>query len=232
MTVVIALLCADGLVVGSDSQITDPGLGMTYQDQKLHPLGKRAAWGGSGSRAVLYDIEQSFAADADAIVDAEDVGRAMQARVVPLLKHHYDNFIERVPAKDSGGATPATYVLAAGYSGDRPFIADIDPHGAVGRHEDTGFQTIGSGAPMAQQAHTLLANFRMSERSADYGVLAVLRVLDSLAMSAPSVGGPMDVCRITPAEAYHLSPEEIEQARERIERWKEREQRTLDDLFD
>lgn len=232
MTVVIALLCADGVVIGSDSQITDPGLGVTYQDQKLHPLGKKAAWGGSGSRAVLYDIERVFHADADAIVDAEDVGRAMQSRVVPLLKHHYDNFIEQVPAKDSGGATPATYVLAAGYSGGQPFIADIDPHGAVGRHEDTGFQAIGSGAPMAQQAHTLLANFRVSERSTDYGVLAVLRVLDSLAVTAPSVGGPMDVCRITPEQAYHLSPDEIEQARVRIERWKDREEETLDGLFD
>src|SRR5688572_32541419 len=81
MTVVIALRCADGIVMGSDSQITDPGLGLTYQDQKLHPLGERAAWGGSGSRAALYDIEQTFAADAAAIVDADDVGRALQARV-------------------------------------------------------------------------------------------------------------------------------------------------------
>ncbi len=232
MTVVIALRCADGIVMGSDSQITDPGLGLTYQDQKLHPLGERAAWGGSGSRAALYDIEQTFAAEAAAIVDADDVGRALQARVVPLLKHHYDHFIETVPAKDTGGATPATYVLAAGYSGDRPFIADIDPHGAVGRHEDTGFQAIGSGAPMAQLAHTMLANFRMSERGTDHGVLAVLRVLDSLAVSAPSVGGPMDVCRITPERACHLTPEDIEQARRDIERWKEREQRVLDDLFD
>ena len=53
MTVVLALRCADGIVMASDSQITDGGRGLTYPAQKLHPLGKHAAWGGSGSRAAF-----------------------------------------------------------------------------------------------------------------------------------------------------------------------------------
>ncbi|MGV0837230.1 proteasome protein [Mycolicibacterium thermoresistibile] len=232
MTVVIALRCADGLVMGSDSQITDPGRGISYPDQKLHPLGDRAAWGGSGSRAVLHDLEQAFSAEAEAIVESEDIGRALQARVVPAMKHHYATFIERVPALDSSGATPATFVLAAGYADDRPFIIDIDPHGLIGHHIDTGFQAVGSGAPMAQQAYVLLANFRMSDRGVDHGLLAVLRVLDALDVSSPSVGGPMDLCRITPDGAHHLSPDEVEQVRERVRTWRELEQRVIDELGD
>ncbi len=232
MTVVIALRCVDGLVMGSDSQITDPGRGLTYPDQKLHPLGKRAAWGGSGSRAVLYDLEQIFGSEPESILEADDIGRALQARTVPVLEHHNECFIEKVPAQESSGATPATYVLAAGYTGDQPFIVDIDPHGLIGRHEGTGFQAIGSGAPMAQQAYTLLENFNMSDRSVDYGLLGVLRVLDALAVSSPSVGGPMDLCRITPEEAHHLSPEEVAEVGEQVSQWKDREQKTLDVLFD
>ncbi|MFZ0834027.1 MAG: proteasome protein, partial [Mycobacterium sp.] len=125
MTVVLALQCADGLVVACDSQITDPGRGLSYPAQKLHSLGTHAAWGGSGSRAVLYDIEQIFDAEPEAIIEAPDIGRALQQRVLPLLQHHYDTFIGDVPG-DKPGATPATYVLAAGYAGDRPFIIDID----------------------------------------------------------------------------------------------------------
>ena len=68
MTVVLALRCADGIVLASDSQITDPGRGVSYPAQKLHPLGDNAAWGGSGSRAVLYDIEQLLNAEPDAVV--------------------------------------------------------------------------------------------------------------------------------------------------------------------
>ncbi|BBZ34640.1 Ntn hydrolase family protein [Mycolicibacterium confluentis] len=231
MTVVIALRCADGLVMGSDSQITDPGRGLTYPDQKLHALGKRAAWGGSGSRAVLHDLEQIFGSEPESILESDDIGRALQARAVPVLKHHYENFIENVPAQKSSGATPATYLLAAGYTGGQPFIADIDPHGLIGRHEDTGFQAIGSGAPMAQQAYTLMENFTMSDRGVDYGLLGVLRVLDALAVSSPSVGGPMDLCRITSEEAHHLDPDEVAEVREQVSRWKDRERETLDNLF-
>lgn len=232
VTVVIALRCADGVVMASDSQITDPGRGLSYPAQKLHRMGEHAAWGGSGSRAVLYDLEQIFHAEPDAILEADDIGRALQQRAVPVLKYHYDNFIEDVPAAEKSGATPATYVLAAGYAGDRPFIVDIDPHGLIGHYEETGFQAVGSGAPMAQQAYALLANFRMTERSVDHGLLAALRVLDALAVSSPSVGGPMDLCRITRDGAHHLDPDEVDGVRAQVDRWLKLEQRLLDELFD
>ncbi|OBF92515.1 proteasome protein [Mycobacterium sp. 852002-51152_SCH6134967] len=231
MTVVLAIRCADGIAMASDSQITDPERGLSYPAQKLHPLGKRAAWGGSGSRAVLYDLEQIFDNEPDAIVEAPDIGHALQARVLPVLKHHYANFIEDVPA-GKPGATPATYVLAAGYANGDPFIVDIDPHGLIGRYEEIGFHAVGSGSPMAQQAHALLAHFEMGERSVDYGMVAALRVLDALDASSPSVGGPMDLCRITPEGARHLDEEAVAEVRDNVHRWTELEQRALDDLFD
>lgn len=230
MTVVLAIKCLNGIAMASDSQITDPGRGVSYPAQKLHPLGGHAAWGGSGSRAVLYDVEQIFTAEAEAIVEAREVGHAIQARVVPVLKHHYANFIAEVPGQEAAG-TPATYVLAAGYAGDTPFIVDLDPNGLIGHHETTGFQAVGSGAPMAQQAHALLAHFRMSERDVDYGMVAALRVLDALDASSPSVGGPMDLCRITPDGAEHLSPDEVDDVRARVQRWIGLEQEALDGLF-
>lgn len=231
MTVVLALRCANGLVLASDSQITDPGRGLTYPAQKLHTLGPRAAWGGSGSRAVLYDIEQVFTDEPDSILEAKNLGHALQARILPILKHHYENFISDVPGQETGG-TPATYVLTAGYVGDKPFIVDVDPNGLIGHHEETGFQAVGSGAAMAQQAHALLSHFRMSERDVEYGVLTALRVLDALDASSSSVGGPMDICRITPEGADHLSEDEVNDVRRQVSRWIEREHEVLDALFD
>lgn len=232
VTVVLAIGCADGLVLASDSQITDSAHGLSYPAQKLHPLGKHAAWGGSGSRAVLYDVEQIFNSEPDAVVEAPDIAHALQARVLPVLKHHYANFIEEVPGEKKRGGTPATYVLAAGYAGDRPFIVDVDPHGLIGHYEEAGFHAVGGGAPMAQQAQALLAHFRMAERDVDHGVVAALRVLDALDATSPSVGPPMDICRITPQEARHLEPDEVGEVRERVHRWIELEQQALNQLFD
>ena len=91
--------------MASDSQITDGARGLSYPAQKLHPLGSHAAWGGSGSRAVLYDVEQIFNAEADAVVEAPDIGHAVQERLLPVFKHHYANFIQDVPGQKSARHT-------------------------------------------------------------------------------------------------------------------------------
>jgi proteasome beta subunit len=231
MTVVLALRCADGVVLGSDSQITDSARGLSYPAQKLHPFGDNAAWGGSGSRAVLYDLEQLFDGCAAAVLGAENIGHAVQERVVPVLRRHYDQFVEQVPGEKQSGATPATYVLVAGYAEGTPFIVDIDPHGLIGRYEEVGFHAVGSGAAMAQQAGALLAHFRMTERDVDYGVVAVVRILDTLGITSPSIGGPKDVYRITADGAHALSEKDIDRVRKQVARWSELESKALDELF-
>lgn len=230
MTVVLALRCADGIVLAADTQVTDGARGLSYPSQKLHPLGDTAAWGGSGARAVLLEVENEFGRSAPAILGSDDVARAIQERVVPLLRHHYDAFITEVPGEQGAGGTPATYVLAAGYVGDDPFVVDIDPHGLIGRYEEVGFHAIGSGAGMAQQAGALLAHFQMSERDVDHGILVAVRVLDALRLTSPSVGGPLDVFRLTPDGAKQLSDRDIARVRKRVQHWQELENEVLDKL--
>ena len=92
--------------------------------------------------------------------------------------------------------------------------------------------TCGSGAAQAQQAGTLLAHFRMHERSVEYGVVAVVRVLEALKTTSPSIGGEIHVVRITEDEGNHeLTPDELDEARTLGERWRDLEQKALDDLF-
>jgi proteasome beta subunit len=232
MTVVLALRCADGVVLGSDSQITDSARGLSYPAQKLHSFGDSAAWGGSGSRAVLFDLEQLFDSSAPAVLGSENVGHALQERVVPVLRRHYDQFVEQVPGEKQSGATPATYVLVAGYAGGQPFIVDIDPHGLIGRYEEVGFHAVGSGSAMAQQAGALLAHFQMTERDVDYGVVAVVRILDTLRITSPSIGGPVDICRITADSVDALSEKDVDRVRKQVERWSGLEGKALDELFD
>jgi proteasome beta subunit len=231
MTVVLAIRCDDGLVLAADSQITESDRGMSYPAQKLHPMGAHAVWGGSGARSVLLELEQVFTAEADEIVGSREVERALQQRVLPVLRHHYEHFIADVPGEETSG-TPSAYVMAAGYSHGEPFIVEVNPNGMVGRYEQIGFHAIGSGAPMAQQAGALLAHFRMTARPVEYGVVAAVRVLDALAQTAPSVGGPLSVCRIRPDGTEHLEEDDIEAVRGTVRRWEDAEQAALDGLFD
>jgi proteasome beta subunit len=230
MTVVLALKCADGIVLAADSQITDSARGLSYPSQKLHPFGETGAWGGSGARAVLLELEPVFAGCADAVLGSDNVGRAVQEQVIPLLRHHYENFIEVVPGEKIGGATPATYVLTAGYAKGEPFIVDIDPHGLIGRYEQVGFHAVGSGSAMAQQAAALLAHFQMPDRDVDHGVLVAVRVLDALRITSPSVGGPVDVFRLTADGRTALTEDDLERVRGRARHWSELENEVLDRL--
>lgn len=232
MTVVLAVRCDDGVVIGSDSQITESDRGMSYPARKLHPLGNNAAWGGSGARSVLHDLELQLEAEAEEIVGARDVAHALQERMVPHLRRHYDLFIPSIPGEQVEG-TPSAYLLAAGYSHEEPFIVKVDPSGLVGRYEEVGFHAIGSGAPMAQQAGALLGHFQMMDRDVRYGVVAMVRVLDALKVSQPMVGGPLNLARITPdGGAHHLDDDEIEQVRDDVAGWQDAEKRALDQLFD
>ena len=106
MTVVLALRCADGIVLGADSQITDSARGLSYPAQKLHPFGDTAAWGGSGSRAVLYDLEQLFNGCAAAVLGAQNVGHAVQEQVVPVLRRHYEQFVHRGAGREAVRGDP------------------------------------------------------------------------------------------------------------------------------
>ncbi len=231
MTVVLSLVTADGVVIASDSQITDRDHGLSYPAQKLHDLGQHAAWGGSGARAVLNDVERCFSEEHDAIVQAPVVAHALQERVLPILRHHYEHFIADVPGEQTT-RSPSAYVLAAGHSRGRPWIVEVNPNGMATHYEDVGFHAIGSGAAMAQQAGTLLSHFRVTERSVEHGVVAAVRVLDALTVTSPSVGWPIDVCRITEDDgAHHLGDDEIDDVRTHVHRWRDLEQKALDDLF-
>ncbi|HWH13363.1 MAG TPA: hypothetical protein VNT51_01345 [Miltoncostaeaceae bacterium] len=219
--------CADGVVIASDSQITDSDRGMSFPAQKLHHLGDHAAWAGSGARGVLSDVERTLDARADEVLAADQVSHALQEIALPILRHHYANFIPEVPGEATEG-TPSAYLLAAGYSEGKPFIVEINPNGMVSRYEDIGFHAIGSGAPMAQQAGALLAHFRMVSRPVDYGVLAAVRVIEALSVTSPQVGLEVDVARITPEGARHLEEDEIDAVRADVTRWVEAEQELLD----
>jgi len=231
MTVVLSIMCADGVVIAADSQITDSDRGISFPGQKLHHLGKHAAWAGSGARGVLTDVERDLHAASKEVLASEQVSHALQEVALPILRHHYENFIEEIPGEDNQG-TPSAYMLAAGYSRDEPFIVEINPNGMVSRYEDIGFHAIGSGAPQAQQAGALLAHFRMVDRPVDYGVLGAVRVIEALSITSPSVGLEINVARITPDGAHHLDDDEIDAVRENVKRWIKAEHELLDGLLD
>ena len=65
-----------------------------------------------------------------------------------------------------------------------------------------------------------------------FGCAAVLRVLQALDLTSPSVGDTFSLCRIDADGAHHLSDEDIEQVSEDVRRWEDAEQTVIADIFD
>ncbi|HEV7435352.1 MAG TPA: proteasome protein [Pseudorhizobium sp.] len=193
-------------------------------------MGDTAAWGGSGARSVLTDVKRCFNEKSAAILEAPDIGRALQAQVLPILRHHYETFIEDVPGEEDGG-TPSAYVMAAGWRDGEPWITEITPSGMIGHYADIGFHAIGSGAAMAQQAGSLLSHFHLAKRSVRFGCAAVLRVLQALDLTSASVGKPFSLCRIDAEGAHHLGEDEIEEVSGVVRQWEDAEQAIIAKLF-
>jgi hypothetical protein len=57
-----------------------------------------------------------------------------------------------------------------------------------------------------------------------------VRVVDALWITSPSVGGPVDIYRLTPDGTVALSDDDIERVRERVRRWAKLESEALDHL--
>jgi hypothetical protein len=72
----------------------------------------------------------------------------------------------------------------------------------------------------------------LTERSLRFGCAAVLRVLQALDLTSPSVGEPFSLCRIDAEGAHHLGEEEIEEIGDLVRRWEEAEQAVIADIFD
>ncbi|MEV0155315.1 hypothetical protein AB0H57_16450 [Micromonospora sp. NPDC050686] len=72
----------------------------------------------------------------------------------------------------------------------------------------------------------------MTTRTAEYGVVGVVRVLEALERTSPSVGGPFSVASIREEGAHHLDEKEIAKALKYAQRWRDLEQEALDRLFD
>lgn len=151
MTLIIALRCTDGVIMASDSQSTEEAGNIGYPVPKIFELIPRAVWGGSGSGQIIRELRQQFDSVRDQLEASPAIAQSLVSVVKPVLQAHYNNFIPNVPGLAPG--SPATGVLAAGYSKDSgAWIVEVDPRCQYTHYDELGFHAIGSAAGFAQLA--------------------------------------------------------------------------------
>jgi proteasome beta subunit len=226
LTVILALKCANGLVVASDNQSTED-IGVRGRAKKIFRISDKIVWGGSGFSNVISDLHATYVSSASSIDAADDPSDMVRSLSFPVLQKHYDHFIQP-PGEEL--QSPATCGIVCGISASHePFILEVAPTGMVTHYGDNGFCVIGSGGAFAGMANALLAHFDLPNKDVSTGQLVAFRVTNAVIQaSAHGVGPPVQLWTISVDEgAVEIDVNELKVIEGMVGGWQQTELESL-----
>lgn len=235
MTLILALACADGIVMASDGQATFSTTGQPVRQpmQKIHSLASCVLWAGAGDVGLLQKIGYALES-----LEATKLTLPIKGLRPMLFNTVRPVILEAVQAFIPVGPNPQPAmadVLFCGYSGDDPWILEITHTASDVQHEEIGFAAIGSADIFPYFALTSLAHYGVRQRSTAEGQLIAYRVLDdAINTAAYGIGTPIQISVVDrpsdaaqPGRARPLSIDELRALQEAVTGWKKTETDSL-----
>jgi hypothetical protein len=235
MTLILALACADGIVMASDGQATFSTTGQPVKQpiRKIHRLASCVLWAGAGDVGLLQKIGYALE-----VVEADKLGLPIKhlrpilfSTVRPVMLEAAQSFIPLGPNPQP----PMADLLFCGYCGHDPWILEISRTASDVQHEEIGFAAIGSADIFPYFALTSLAHYGVRQRSTAEGQLIAYRVLDdAINTAAYGIGMPIRISVVDrpsdaaqPGQARPLSIDELRALEEAVTGWKKTETDSL-----
>lgn len=189
MTLIVAIGCSDGIVMGADSATTDTTSGTKQASIKIEQLkGLPILCGGSGDVGLLQNIRESLEVLKIA-PKFKNTRQAIKRLVVPELVEARDL---HVPLQLQGFNIPPTASLLMGcVQNNLPFILEIEMDGRDTVYDkNLGlFAAIGSGKSLAQAIFRPHLN---TERDLNLGKIFAYRILDdAIELAASGLARPI-----------------------------------------
>jgi proteasome beta subunit len=229
MTLILAVRCAEGLVLGADGQATDTSGGpivfaTRHVTRKLFPLGNNIAWGGTGNGGLIQRFDHACQQ-----IDPELLGRPIEELRATLAQGQRG--LQRQAQGEviqglGGQQIPTVAPLFAGYTDGRPWILEVTAGGEDTLYDD--FYAVGSGGTFAKQAMMAVAHYDLHSRSLAEAQVIVWRAIDGcIATSAFGIGHPIHLCSVTPEGVTMISNDDLRGVEESVNLWKSEELEAL-----
>jgi proteasome beta subunit len=230
MTIVIALICSDGVVMASDSQAVEMAAGVRWNVKKIFQLSDRAIWGGTGDSQTIEEIERALQGIRAQIEGGVDLIQLLPVTINPVLRRRYAPFLQ-VPGTQQ--ASPGTGTLVCGYDSARGgWIIEVDPHCTSSDYTARGFHAVGSAAGFALLGSALLAHFRPAERPLSQGRLIAYRVIDAaIQTSMFGVGGDIQMWYVDAEGVHQVGEADMTEIKNLVGGWQDEEGKLLDQVF-
>lgn len=232
MTVVLALRCADGFVLATDSQGTAQmpgGIPVRMDTPKIDQAGDWLLFAGTGSQGLGQRVKASLDNHITKLnkkFPRAKIGAEIHGLVSPFQKASEAAYIS-IP----GTSMESWGGIFCGLAADGPYLMEIDLHGAWQFHDQPPFASTGSGHAFAHLAISSVLHYDVVTKPLDTAKLLAYRAIENVCLaSAWGVSLPVQMGVLTKSGSALLSSEEIEELKETVNLWKTREVETLGEL--
>jgi 20S proteasome alpha/beta subunit len=225
MTLVLALRCADGIVLASDGQATCDAAGQPTRApvRKLFDVGGRVAWGSAGSIGLQQTLLGELGALNGHSDDAGQLRRRLASIVTPLQKAAMRDFVPHAAADPPELACLFCWCDASG-----PRILSIPRTGSDHQFHER-HAAIGSGDIFAEMTVRSIAHLDAAELSLEQAKMVAYRtVADAIDVAAVFLGPPIQMYVVTVDGTQSVSQDEIDGGlADAVELWRARQREAL-----
>jgi len=233
MTLIVALACTNGIVMGADSASTDPLSQTKLLVSKIQRLRKYPVlFGGAGDFGLIQKLTEDLN-DLKLSPSAQfrATRREIRKACLPALQEASNTHIRvYVPGCDTD--PPTATLLFGGIHRNKPFLLEIEANGRDTLYDDNfgNFRAIGRGTSLAQAVMWTHLN---TKRDLQLGKILAYRVLeDSIALSSTGLAKPIHLYAITlDGSLNKLDDEELVNLKVTCETWRDLERETLGSLL-
>ncbi len=223
MTIIIGLVCRDGLVMASDTQSEfERGSPVKRINvKKLRVLNNKIVLGGAGTIALIDKAIRRIEEDYERMIEngyddlkslIEGIGDNIKGAEYIISEIHKLYNVDR-PTFIYGGAKPEEtfdfYIMIGGFSNFNgkmePDLYILYENGIAEPMKD--YATIGSGSAYAE---FLLEKYYNESINVDQAVKLTIYVISEVEKMDPNVGGSIDIIKITEKGAERINKELIE----------------------
>lgn len=245
MTVAIGMVCADGVIVASDSQTTS-GQTASHGDKVHIVANAKAVWTAAGSVYTIEEVAATFDQRISPLLVSNEDESVRSAFELPDHSNLRGNVADsiRVAMADAYNSIMPGFAPVASMQPQHPFAAaflllgvgqegnfflEIGADGQLNWHHDRGFYAVGSGGSFATVAMSLMAHyFEGKSVPLRLGQQLAYRVIETTCeVSAGLVSLPVQMAVADEHGARILDDDELRTIEDQVDAWKELERNTL-----
>lgn len=232
MTLIVALACSDGIVMGADSASSDPMSGTKQPVIKIQQVGnKPILFGGAGDVGLIQKVMEALDnLTIPASPKFATIRQIIKQTCLPEMKEAADTHIRHfLPGYDS----PPTAIFLFGCIHRKlPFILEIEADGRDTVYDKNlgYFHAIGSGKALAQ---AIIRPHLTRDRDLELGKILAYRILeDSIELAASGLAKPIHLYTLKlDGTLNELNGDELSNLQSDCELWRELEREALGKLL-